>query len=102
MRGELGRHQCDSGTSDAGSDASADADADLVGVMPDAAYGVPSTCPADVPQNGSACTAAGAYCGYSNQPNPCGADNCYCQGGAWSCGPTCVFDAGTSDAPAGG
>jgi hypothetical protein len=60
------------------------------------------TCPADVPQTGSACTAAGAYCGYSNQPNPCGADNCYCQGGAWTCGPTCIFDAGASDAPAGG
>jgi hypothetical protein len=58
-------------------------------------------CPLNLPESGSACTAAGAYCGYSNQPNPCGADNCYCQGGAWSCGPTCIFEAGTTDAPAG-
>jgi hypothetical protein len=53
-------------------------------------------CPADVPQSGSACAAAGAYCGYSDQPNPCGADNCYCERGVWTCGPTCVIDASVS------
>jgi hypothetical protein len=57
-------------------------------------------CPPDIPESGSACT-TGAYCGYSGQPNPRGADNCYCQGGAWNCGPTCVFEAGTTDGPTG-
>jgi hypothetical protein len=48
-------------------------------------------CPANLPHTGSACTAAGAQCGYATSTNACGAANCYCQGGAWSCGPTCVI-----------
>jgi hypothetical protein len=54
-------------------------------------------CPADLPQTGRVCAAEGAYCGYSNVANECGADNCYCQGGAWSCGPTCIIDASAVD-----
>jgi hypothetical protein len=50
-------------------------------------------CPTDLPETGSTCTAAGAYCGYTTMTNACGAANCYCQGGAWSCGPTCIIDA---------
>jgi hypothetical protein len=48
-------------------------------------------CPTEVPQSGSACTAAGATCGYVTQAIACGGSvDCYCQGGAWSCSPTCV------------
>jgi hypothetical protein len=48
-----------------------------------------------VPEAGSACAPAGAGCGYSLQPNACGATDCNCLAGAWSCGPTCpIFDAG--------
>jgi len=53
-------------------------------------------CPMDLPKAGGACTPAGAECGYSNIANGCGAADCYCQGGAWSCGPTCVTEAGLS------
>jgi hypothetical protein len=84
-------------------------------------------CPAEVPQSGSACTAGGATCGYLTSAVACdGSVDCYCQGGAWSCAPTCIIaiedastdaadagaeadaadagggDAGPSDAPAGG
>ena len=57
-------------------------------------------CPADVPQSGSACTAAGATCGYVTSASACdGSMDCYCQGGAWSCGPTCaLFDASVAEA----
>jgi hypothetical protein len=48
-------------------------------------------CPADLPETGSPCSPESAYCGYTTSTNPCGADNCDCQGGAWSCGPTCVL-----------
>ena len=54
----------------------------------------PVTCPPALPGAGDACSAEGAYCGYTTETNPCGAANCYCQGGSWSCGPTCVFEAG--------
>jgi hypothetical protein len=52
-------------------------------------------CPTNLPETGSACTPEGAECGYSNVANACGADNCYCEGGAWSCGPTCAIEAST-------
>jgi hypothetical protein len=49
-------------------------------------------CPADVPQSGSACTAGGATCGYLTSASACGGSvDCYCEGGAWSCGPTCTI-----------
>ncbi len=56
--------------------------------------GVPdgqAPCPADLPAAGSACSPEGSECGYETTTNACGADNCYCQGGAWNCGPTCVL-----------
>ena len=54
-------------------------------------------CPMGLPQTGSACTPEGAYCGYVTSTNACGADNCYCKAGAWSCGPSCIIgDASTS------
>jgi hypothetical protein len=54
-------------------------------------------CPTGLPQTGSACTPEGAECGYPTSTNACGAANCYCQGGAWNCEPTCIIplDAGT-------
>jgi hypothetical protein len=48
-------------------------------------------CPTDLPQTGSACTPEGAECGYATSTNTCGADNCYCQSGTWSCGPSCII-----------
>lgn len=54
------------------------------------------TCPADLPKPGQDCSPEGAYCGYATETNPCGAANCYCQGGSWNCGPTCAIDAGGS------
>jgi hypothetical protein len=59
-------------------------------------------CPAYLPQTGDECAAPGAYCGYSDVANGCGADNCYCQGGAWACEPTCIIpdDAATDSGPA--
>jgi hypothetical protein len=54
-------------------------------------------CPTGLPPTGSACTPEGAECGYPTSTNACGADNCYCQGGAWRCGPSCIIgDASTS------
>jgi hypothetical protein len=58
-------------------------------------------CPAALPQTGSACTPEGAYCGYTTSTNACGADNCYCQSGAWGCGPTCIIDDASTSADAG-
>jgi hypothetical protein len=53
-------------------------------------------CPMGLPQTGSACTPEGAECGYVTSTNACGADNCYCKAGAWSCGPSsCIIDADT-------
>jgi hypothetical protein len=61
-------------------------------------------CPVDLPPNASACGAEGAQCGYVTATNPCGAANCYCRGGAWTCGPTCAVppaaDASTDGAVA--
>jgi hypothetical protein len=59
-------------------------------------------CPADAPQSGSACTAAGATCGYVTRAVACsGSVDCNCQSGAWSCAPTCVTDASTNATDAG-
>jgi hypothetical protein len=58
-------------------------------------------CPTDLPQTGSACTPEGAECGYATSTNTCGADNCYCQSGTWSCEPSCIIlmeDAGADAA----
>jgi hypothetical protein len=52
-----------------------------------------------MPLSGSACTAADAECGYTTQANPCGAADCYCQGGAWNCGPTCIYVYPTDASP---
>jgi hypothetical protein len=45
-----------------------------------------------------------AYCGYTTSTNSCGADNCYCQNGTWSCGPTCsiLLDAAADSGDEGG
>ena len=59
-------------------------------------------CPAALPQTGNACTPSGAGCGYTTSTNACGASNCYCQGGAWNCEPTCVIDASAACVAAGG
>jgi hypothetical protein len=48
-------------------------------------------CSTDLPQTGSSCTPEGAECGYTTSTNECGADNCYCQGGAWNCQPSCAI-----------
>jgi len=48
-------------------------------------------CPANAPQSGSACATEGAGCGYVTPAVACGGSvDCNCQGGAWSCAPTCV------------
>jgi hypothetical protein len=60
-----------------------------------------ATCPADLPEPGTSCGIDGARCGYATSTNPCGADSCYCQAGAWNCEPTCVFDAGGDGCPPG-
>lgn len=53
-------------------------------------------CPTGLPPTGSACAPVGTECGYSTSTNACGADNCYCESGAWNCEPTCVIgDAST-------
>jgi len=55
-------------------------------------------CPTTLPPTGSACAPANAECGYTTSSNACGAANCYCQGGAWNCEPTCiVVDASVPD-----
>jgi hypothetical protein len=49
-------------------------------------------CPAEVPRNGDSCTGEGSTCGYLTQAIACGGSvDCYCRGGAWACGPTCVI-----------
>ena len=48
-----------------------------------------ASCPADLPQTAVACQAEGAEC-YVTSTNTCDAANCYCLGGAWNCGPTCI------------
>ncbi len=53
-------------------------------------------CPVHPPETGNSCPSAGMECGYSGQPNACGASNCYCQGGLWNCEPTCIIDASVS------
>lgn len=58
-------------------------------------------CPEDAPQSGSSCTAQGATCGYLTQATACnGSVDCDCQGGAWTCSPTCTTppDAGPDSA----
>jgi hypothetical protein len=68
-------------------------------------------CAVDAPEDGSACPAEGQECGYLlPYVTMCnGSSDCYCQGGAWTCGPTCgagpeeagtykVNEAGTTDA----
>ena len=63
-----------------------------------AAPGAPDAqapCPADLPAAGSACSPEGSECGYETTTNACGADNCYCQSGAWNCEPTCVIGDGS-------
>jgi hypothetical protein len=58
-------------------------------------------CPAALPTTGTACTPAGAECGYTTTTNACGAANCYCQSGTWNCGPSCaIVDAGDTGADA--
>jgi hypothetical protein len=58
-------------------------------------------CPQDVPSSGSACTTEGATCGYLTDASACeGSVDCDCQGGTWSCAPTCVVpleDGGSND-----
>lgn len=46
-------------------------------------------CPAGLPQTAVACQAEGADC-YMASTNTCGAGDCFCVGGAWNCGPTCI------------
>jgi hypothetical protein len=58
-------------------------------------------CPADLPQTGSSCTPEGAECGYTTSTNACGAQNCDCKGGTWSCGATCVIDDASAGADTG-
>jgi hypothetical protein len=64
-------------------------------------------CPTGLPPTGAACATEGAECGYPTSTNACGAENCSCEGGAWTCGPTCAIgDASTgvdaaADGPAG-
>ena len=76
----------------------------LAAAESDAAEDASAPCPTALPQTGSACTPEGTECGYSTSTNACGADNCYCQSGAWNCEPTCiVVDASASvDADADG
>lgn len=39
-----------------------------------------------------------AECGYVTDTNECGAADCYCENGTWTCGPTCAFvDANVPD-----
>jgi hypothetical protein len=57
-------------------------------------------CPTGLPQTGSACTPEGAECGYTTSTNACGADNCYCQSGAWNCEPSCAIGPAIEDAAA--
>ncbi|MGD0674040.1 MAG: hypothetical protein ABSC94_01395 [Polyangiaceae bacterium] len=49
-------------------------------------------CPADLPPADAACATPAAYCGYTTPTNVCGAANCDCQDGWWTCGPTCAID----------
>jgi hypothetical protein len=58
-------------------------------------------CPTDLPQTGNACTPEGAECGYVTSTNACEADNCYCQGGAWNCEPSCAIGDASTSADAG-
>jgi hypothetical protein len=58
-------------------------------------------CPTNLPQTGSACTPAGAECGYTTSTNACGADNCYCQSGVWTCGPSCIIGDASASADTG-
>lgn len=56
----------------------------------------PITCPTELPGPGQECSPEGAYCGFTTETNPCGAAECDCQKGTWSCGPTCEYEAGAS------
>jgi hypothetical protein len=55
-------------------------------------------CPASLPETGASCGVEGAECGYETDTNPCGSDNCYCQGGTWNCGPTCAIELDAGEA----
>jgi hypothetical protein len=55
-------------------------------------------CPASLPETGASCGVEGAECGYETDTNPCGADNCDCQGGTWNCGPTCAIELDAGEA----
>jgi hypothetical protein len=66
----------------------------------------PASCPEDIPTSGTSCnvpapsspTGAAAECGYATETNECGAVNCYCEKGTWTCGPTCALvDANVPD-----
>jgi hypothetical protein len=88
--------------SDGASDAANDGTAD----------GAMYICPRDMPTTGDSCDIAaqssvpGAVpvCGYlTSFSNPCnGSVDCYCEHGAWLCGPTCVSEGGQSVGDAGG
>ena len=65
-----------------------------------------NTCPTNLPNTGDAClvppntsSTPGAVpeCNYVTDSNECGAAFCVCSKGAWSCGATCVIDAGGFD-----
>ncbi|MGH7296601.1 MAG: hypothetical protein ACRELB_16805 [Polyangiaceae bacterium] len=43
-----------------------------------------------MPATGTVCFGP-PYCGYVTDTNVCGAANCYCQKGTWSCSPTCAI-----------
>lgn len=73
------------------------------GTLPMNYWTCQSPCPASAPQTGTTCPmdfSPYLPCSYSGQPNPCGASECNCQRGAWSCGPTCVIEAGDGNADA--
>jgi hypothetical protein len=71
-----------------------------------ASDGTMGMCPRDMPTTGDSCDIAaqssvpGAVpvCGYlTSFSNPCnGSVDCYCEHGAWLCGPTCVYEGGQS------
>jgi hypothetical protein len=48
-------------------------------------------CPASLPETDTSCSTEGVECGYVTTTNPCGAADCDCRSGAWSCDPTCTI-----------
>ena len=59
-------------------------------------------CPTNLPETASACGPEGAECGYVTSTNSCGAANCDCRSGTWSCGPSCAIATDDAGADASG